>query len=486
MNSRIRIVAVIFSTMLIFHQQVIADDLLPPTTPPSSCSTFSMDCEPTTHVELSGSGQNQSVSTLKFDIRTNPISIPGSPATGGSPAASVSAGPRVVKPLTEGARATVRCASPNTIASANIRPDTLAFCAGDPLLLTLEVQQGRFVPISAICMSAAICQAPPNTDPEAWPCQPQVTATGIVFNCPGLFINGQRWTGTASVSSECPVNEVVRSVYPRALVGVDTQFALNEQQWGSGGQGGSWATALTPPVPEDSDGNPTIENMLGHVTLGLRSQRLEENQPWFEVRAEAPLWRFESGAVAGARPAKQRGPLASYRWETASYGQPARGRAYDLLRGKPAERWDLPAWRVGIESYCGHEWSLRYAISVRRHEKDGDCYFVGWEPNGQTQSRPNSDRFDCASGWIANSRDMLRWDWHTRGWTGVNNRLAGGDVNGLPYSTLELARGIGKVDGVQYSDPASDALWIPVIEAQAVLRSAACAASVGACPKFTP
>jgi hypothetical protein len=317
-----------------------------------------------------------------------------------------------------------------------------------------------------ICMPAGFCQ-PAQASPDV-PCAPLVADGVISFDC---LIDGRR----IAVSSECPVNAVQRTPYPRALVGLPTYLALQPDRFGTGGQSGA-VQVLSQDV--GANGQPAS---LGAYQLGIaiRSQRLPAGVHWLGESARGPEWSFADGAEGSGAA----GDLARYSWRYSSHGQPPNGVGVDRATQLPLTSARLPAWEVVVTTSCGHEVSWVYRVAEEA-TTTGACQFFVAQPTPQSPS--------CGpvaadgSGWYRETQKKLQWrrvlgqDAFPADWRTIDLRNHGGQH---AYAVMRRVRELGVIDdGLFDPNIIGQSLWVPVIEVQSVLRSEQCYQNPAACP----
>ncbi len=353
---------------------------------------------------------------------------------------------------------------------------------------TYEFRTGQWWTTKTYCMTAAQCETPEGTPLDQYdqlPCVPRLTASGIVVDCkPNADL--QTWNVTASVYTECPINEVLRSPYPRTLVNLKTNFILQPKEYNDV-NGISSAPQAPANIADflDADGNPTEDGfrvgVWKNLRLVMRSHRFNGGETWFGDVVPQPRWVFTDRAWnSGVFPAIQDGPIAKYQYETSSADLGTRfGRGFDIRNKIPANTFDLPAYPVQLTSYCGHEWKVVVELAKKEWEKTGACYGTILYPDGSTYVPPGTDRADCPPGEVAPGRWKYGWtSFETTEpgpngepiWPGIDLKLIGRPVS---YDQRMRTKGGGVfrtlgVPRVYWDDPWG--LWIPVVEVQSVIR----------------
>jgi hypothetical protein len=328
------------------------------------------------------------------------------------------------------------------------------------------------VQASIACMTQAQCQPPadPNDLHRKLPCDPFITNEGVVLFCEPRY-GIQTGDVNANVSSTCPVNEVLRAPYPRALVNTETSFFLQPANYNNVY---GYSTQVQSPDNlqdfVDANGNPTktgyAVGIWRNFVLTMRSRRFNGGELWYGQVASDPQWKFTDRAW-NAGPQEQSGATASYTYKTSSAGLGTTGgRGFDIANQKPTNTYNLPAYNVDINTSCGHEWKGTAEISQRQWVRDGKCeqpdptWPPGWTPDGWSFE-------GCDNGKAAPGHYGYFWAPYVTGWTGVNMVLTGLDTT---YDKQDDAVGGGFVRGSSYWDT-NGGVKVPVVEVQSVLRS---------------
>jgi hypothetical protein len=344
-----------------------------------------------------------------------------------------------------------------------------------------HINKWQEVSNSTVCMSQVDCQPPtdPNDLHKNLPCDPFINAQGLMVYCAPRY-GIETSAVNADVSTTCPVNEVQRAPYPRALVNAVTNYFLQPKPYDS--EAGFSSPQQSPSNLADfidAQGNPTSAGYAAGIwknfNITMRTRRFNGGEVWFGQTAPAPLWVFEDRSWnTGAR--EQTGFTANYTYKTSSAGLTSTGgRAYDLVNQRPTDTYNLPAYDVQITTSCGHEWKGAADVAQRGlWARDGECSKIpmefppDWMPDGYSSE-------GCKSGWYAPGHYNYTWTRYTTGWTGVDLVQTGKTTT---YDTQMEAKAGGMVFGSQYWD-APSGIKVPVVEVQSVLRSA-CMAS-GTC-----
>jgi hypothetical protein len=335
------------------------------------------------------------------------------------------------------------------------------------------------------CMAASECASvPPATPPPSMhesptdvPCTPRVLPSGFVLDCtssdnnPGTRID----TGNvyAALDTSCPINQVLRSPYPRSMVNVTTTFNLLPQD--ASAMNGVRTPLLSPANVNafvDAQGNPTEAGYKAgiwrNLVLTMRSYRLDAGVNWLGQNVPPPQWNVTDRSWNDQAPYKpqQDGSNATYVFQTSSFGlATTNGRAFDMVNKVPANTYNLPAYGVSIVSFCGHEWMVTYQIAGRSWQQDGACYQTALYPDGTTLTPDGTSNLGCDPGWVATGHWSYEWVNKTMPWAGVDMRGVGKPNT---YDTRLRSQSGGMFKGQQYWD-ATTGVWVPVIEVQTVL-----------------
>ncbi len=334
----------------------------------------------------------------------------------------------------------------------------------------IRVDNGWLTVVTCARASFAVCDARARFSPQRPPCTPTFNGAGIALNCANFQIAGNDWNELMTAQSFCPHNTVERAPYPRAAAAIPFTMTLLSESYGYAdagrtqphGEAGVWSPEVTPFGVENDQGEPTGSGLVGHLRLGVRTQRLVPGTQW--VRQVPQFgWKFNDGA----RVINDAGGSVTYQFEASSFGQPAQGRRFDFAAKQPADVYDLPAYPVTVASTCGLSWALQY--------RQSEAYEVT-STNTLTTGQV-----------ITTSVTKFRWsevkklgeDWNALDLAGPEYGLP---TPWLPVSGPSLSRSGGVFNGVEYRD-AVPGVWIPVTEAQSVLRSEDCVQDLGQCPR---
>ena len=236
--------------------------------------------------------------------------------------------------------------------------------------------QGDWQPFARLPRTQAECIHSPPSGPDADTLRARGRRGGRAgsLGCESNRNDRFVWGVLARVTSRCPVNQTVRAPYPRALVSVPLTVMLRQDEWRPS-EAGEWSAPVSMPGLRrflDSAGNPLVPGIWRDLSLGMRARRLVPGEDWFGARAPLPRWSVGGVVVDAAS--------LITRFERASYGGARLGRGFDLSAGRPAERYDLPAVQVAIETACAHWWALRYDMAAPYPVEDyegGNCFQAG-------------------------------------------------------------------------------------------------------------
>jgi hypothetical protein len=345
---------------------------------------------------------------------------------------------------------------------------------------------------STYCMSAAQCAAQPTPTPKTpdeVPCTPRLTPAGFVLDCTPTDDQLQTWNLYAELDTACPINDVLRSPYPRSMVNMTTTFTLQPPDITSLA---GVATGLLSPSNlssfVDDQGNPTKAGYKAGVwknlRLYMRSRRFDGGEKWFGQTAPKPQWTFTDRTwnTNGPFAQQQNGAQATYVYQTTSAGlSDTFGRAFDMVNKVPANTYNLPAYGVTVQSFCGHEWMVTYQIAARAWQPSGACYQTTLYPDGTTQEPEGTSSEGCQPGSVAPGQWGYQWANKMTTWAGI-------DMTGMGKSTTYDVRTKAQSGGV-YADQTywddQTGVWVPVVEVQSVLRNACVAAGTCAPPEVT-
>ena len=279
----------------------------------------------------------------------------------------------------------------------------------------------------------------------------------VKLNCPG-------WPQPETIR-ECPVNEVLRQPYPRALVTLPITFTLKDNLVPKLNS----AIASLPNknsakylAATDSNGVMILHGAAGSVTLAVRGTRLVGNTQWLGQKVISPTWTFQDRPwrTATEYPSNQYNITSTYQYAASSYGLPEKGRAFDHVLGLPSPSdYDLPAYPVQLATPCKYE----YQLIVQKHWP----YWTFSNP-ARTAGQWNTQWVNVTTAWLPINMKNYAYP--------------------NTYEWWNLARSGGKFKTVEYWDqPDPSQIWVPVLEVQSVLRSQQCAVGGSVnCPKAEP
>jgi hypothetical protein len=328
-------------------------------------------------------------------------------------------------------------------------------------------------------MTRAQCETiePPPPEEPPPPCVPTVTHTGFVLECDNGPV--ETWNLNAKITTTCPVNKVNRSPYPRSLVNVETNFILDPPENIS-------IVNTAPQSPAnlssfvDENGDPTKAGYKAGVwknlVLTMRSRRFNGGENWFGQIIPPPQWTFDDrtwNINKGRYPARQAGTETTYVYQTTSAGlNTVFGRGFDIVNKKPSDNYNLAAYGVSVETYCGHEWKESAMVADRTWNPTGPCYETRILPNGKTLEYGGTSNEGCEPGFVSPGDWTYSWVQVETPWAGVDMRQKGDPVS---YDVRSFTRSGGffknRITGVEeaYTDEPAG-VWVPVVEVQSVLR----------------
>jgi hypothetical protein len=344
-------------------------------------------------------------------------------------------------------------------------------CADNYYGASYEFRAGTWWTTNAYCMTATECDTTPPTTPTTQPCVPTVLPSGFVLECePSDEI--QTWNIYAEVNTSCPINQVSRSPYPRSLVNVDTSFTLAPPPPAS--ENGVTTPPQSPANLDwfvDNDGNPNKDGyeagIWKNLQMSMRSRRLSAGEVWFSQVVPGSRWNFDDRAWNTGTQRVQEGNEATYVYQTSSADLTTLfGRSFDVVNKQPADTYNLPAYNVSVQTFCGHEWKAIYESATRVWNKTGPCYESRLLANGTTYEPDGTSNQGCNPGWVSPGNYVYGWTTQASDWTGIDMRGAG---HTAPYDTRMRTRSGGTFKGEDYWDDPSG-IWVPVLEVQSVLR----------------
>ena len=286
---------------------------------------------------------------------------------------------------------------------------------------------------------------------------------------------GNVWILNVDIQVPCPVNEVIREPYPRALVSEPTFMGLLPAEW-SPSASGLWSDPqtvydLTGRI--DADGDPLEEGLVKNVQFGLRGQRLPKGTIWIGMTVPDVNWYFTGNSSNGS-PRSQEGFTATYSYAAASYvganastGAVAnKGRRFDFANRRPGTTYDLPAYPVRITTYCGFWHSIKLEQSVRYWQALSACFATYQDEEGNWVVPAGFSDEGCPPHQIAFGEWRFRWEPYVlQPWRGVDMRMFGGPTTYVP---MTRATGGGIFKNVTYMEPSGNGVWVPVVEVQTV------------------
>jgi hypothetical protein len=357
---------------------------------------------------------------------------------------------------------------------------------------TYQYVDGTWWESSTFCMTADQCSAQPTSTPtssDEVPCTPYLTPAGFVLDCTPADSQIQTWNVYAELDTSCPINDVLRSPYPRAMVNMTTTFALQTPDPVS--LAGVATGLLSPDNVSsfvDDQGNPTEAGYQAgiwkNLRLYMRSRRFDGGETWFGQVVPQPQWTFSDRTwnVNGPFAQEQNGTQASYVYQTSSAGLSTTfGRAFDTVNKVPASTYNLPAYGVTIKTSCGHEWMVTYQIAGRVWQPSGACYQTMLYPDGTTEEPEGTSNEGCDPGWVAPGQWGYEWVDKTTTWAGVDMTGVGKSTT---YDVRTKSSSGGVLDDQQYWDDQTG-IWVPVVEVQSVLRDECVADGTCAPPGVT-
>ncbi len=345
-------------------------------------------------------------------------------------------------------------------------------------------KDGAWWTVDTFCMTKTQCQKTEGISLDQYkqlPCVPVITPEGITLQCKsdGLL---QTWNLRANSSTSCPVNQVLRSPYPRSLVNVPTNFLLQPQEYNTiDGNASSPQSPANLSEFVDANGNPTKSGYDAGVwkdlVLYMRSRRFNGGESWFGQTVPKPQWTFSDRSWnTGPYAKKQEGTQATYVYQTSSAGLLTLfGREFDMVNKVPGNIYDLPAYDVTVKTFCGHEWKVTVTIATRTWHPSGACYPTTLYPDGTTYEPPGTSNDGCAPGYVSPGSYTYGWQNYQTDWAGIDLTQMGRSTS---YDVRTTTQSGGMWQDTVYWD-LPPGIWVPVVEVQSVLRDS-CVAS-GAC-----
>jgi hypothetical protein len=223
----------------------------------------------------------------------------------------------------------------------------------------------------------------------------------------------------------------------------------------------------------DASGNPLEVGLVRNVQYGLRAQRLVKGQVWKDETVPDIEWKF-TGPSSNGDAATQYGITTTFSYAAASYVGPNanvgalanKGRAFDFAAKLPSNNYTLPAYPVGITTYCGFDESVRMEISVPYWHPFGACFAAPRDASGNPYLPAGHSYEDCPTGMISFGEERFRWEpAELMPWTAKDLRALG---QPLPYLAFKGATGGGIFKSIIYTEPRGNGIWVPVVEVQTV------------------
>jgi hypothetical protein len=354
------------------------------------------------------------------------------------------------------------------------------FC--DYYTIQYYFERGRWIVTGGYCEERAVCEAQIGEipTPRQPPCDPIASGAGERLSYSGCI--GAGWDAAINVSTACPVNEVIRTTYPRVLVATPVEFTLTEQRW-SPSEEGNASNAVSPGNLAsllDGDGNPTQAGVWRNLRLKMRSQRFYGMEQWHGEKTEPPVFEFPERSGRELKyPVRQSGPIAKFQWEAASADGEKRGRRYSVEQDALTASYDAPAYKIMMQTSCGHYWQMEWEESEEYIARQTGCVAmadplpVGYTRDGcvnSTEAQLTEKKYRWKEGRVST------------GWQPINLKRVPG-LNVLhTYALQRQTRAGGYFKGALEFDPQGE-MWVSVVEVQSVLRSDACAADRAQCPR---
>jgi len=311
-----------------------------------------------------------------------------------------------------------------------------------------------------------------------------------------------------TTSASCPNNVVLRDPYPRALVNVPVNFALQlDEQYRYGpNKAGNWTPQSSPqnidsPELAEADGSPKYEGLYREMKIGLRTRRLDAGEPWFGFKAITPTWTFNNG-VNGERvwnsnkadDLVQKNVTSTFRFQTSSAGLATGGREFDSNSKTIGNGYSLPAYQVQLETACGLEWAMTWKASVKdsivKDPPDAPCF----APTAANPAPAVAATVGCPDGQVATGKWKYKWEEKNstdcgdgvtalEGWCGLDMQYY--KMQPLPYQIRKQTTEGGVFKGSTYWSPNGAGIRVPVVEVQTVMREA-CVANGTCSPPSAP
>ena len=369
---------------------------------------------------------------------------------------------------------------------------------GYSVILWWCVPGGQCYVVRARCAAAGECEFvtptppsdPPPEGPNDWPCQdvPNIYPGGIDQTC-------DQWEWDLAVQVLIPPAQVLRSPWPRALVGLPTQiwytgqpnrakaFSTGKAFPCSVNPGAAYANLASVPACPAPIGQPT-EGTRVNLQLGVAWQRWQSGAPAvygylppYEslITIEDRAWNDSAAAV---------GTFLQHTFETSSYDLIANGPRWnpacqdrDCTCDERVIGWDMPAYQGGVQTWWYPQWTWKY--------DELQCSRRTWTPCFYRDSPPvGVPARGCAEGDHAGEDNWYQLEecaeWRWRNITGPLFGCPGAqhgawcvyDLRDLGYTPLlswAVAETAGADAGGTQCGSFSPGLAIPVIEAQSIL-----------------
>ncbi|HEY3289327.1 MAG TPA: hypothetical protein VGK87_04290, partial [Anaerolineae bacterium] len=330
---------------------------------------------------------------------------------------------------------------------------------------TYEYQGGTWWPINTFPMTAAMCDQSityVGTNPPTPPCVPIIGPGGVQIECtpnPALVVSKI----AADTSTNCPVNKVLRSPYPRSLVNVDTNFILQWTDYDN--EGGNPSTPVSPDNLSlfiGPDGLPNDAGYAAHVwkdlIVSMRSQRLYGGTNWLGQLVPNPQWAFEDRVWNSDRkyPTHQDGVVTKFNYQTSSAGLPDyNGRAYNPIYKAPADTYGLPSYSVQVKTFCGQEIKISWKEAAQDYlVKDGPCFTPpavtpAINPDGTPNIPSGTSTYFCKKGQVSLVHWVYKWVAKDTGWVPIDLTKTGSSNT---YASTLLTKAGGVLNSITYWD----------------------------------
>jgi hypothetical protein len=221
--------------------------------------------------------------------------------------------------------------------------------------------------------------------------------------------------------------------------------------------------------------------------LGLRWRRLDQTAGQ-NLGAVPPIcwdfdereWNVGADHGYGPIPAMACGNAVTHVYETASWGKPANGPRFlppeeacpagqDHCCEQVPDVWNMPSYQVRVYTTWAAEWAIRWE-QYERVGSAGECQCHGGAGADECRGEPGLCT-GAGEHWVWIEDPVYEWVEHVEPeWETLDLRQFG---NGTWYYTswAVVTTGAGPWCNWEYADPdPGDAVRVPVIEAQSVLR----------------